>query len=173
MARAFHLLNRKTTNCWSIPFGHHWHMACPALNSTSQTSSSTWEPTSSGSSPHCLGYLLRQLRNLETVNRESRGLCSIWLIFSKLFATRWNSFGKQSASPLDAQSKTCSAHSWFEACGAVFNQSNFGDKGIGLSSASAFLTCHGNVTDVLEPVKCPLPSEVGPFFPLLTGGENI
>lgn len=28
-------------------------------------------------------------------------------------------------------------------------------------------------TDVLEPEKCPLPREVGPFFPLLTGGENI
>lgn len=27
--------------------------------------------------------------------------------------------------------------------------------------------------DVLEPEKCPLPREVGPFFPLLTGGENI
>ena len=27
--------------------------------------------------------------------------------------------------------------------------------------------------DVLEPEKCPLPRDVGPFFPLLTGGENI
>lgn len=27
--------------------------------------------------------------------------------------------------------------------------------------------------DILEPEKCPLPREVGPFFPLLTGGENI
>lgn len=27
--------------------------------------------------------------------------------------------------------------------------------------------------DVLELEKCPLPREVGPFFPLLTGGENI
>lgn len=27
--------------------------------------------------------------------------------------------------------------------------------------------------DVLEPEKWPLPREVGPFFPLLTGGENI
>lgn len=26
---------------------------------------------------------------------------------------------------------------------------------------------------ILEPVKCPLAKEVGPFFPLLTGGENI
>lgn len=28
-------------------------------------------------------------------------------------------------------------------------------------------------SDVLVPEKCPLPREVGPFFPLLTGGENI
>lgn len=105
MVPAFHLLNRKTTNCWSIPLGHQWHMACPAMNSILQTSASTWEPTNSSSSSHCLGYLLRQLRNLETANRESRGLCSIWLIFPELFATCWKSFGKQSASPLDAQSK--------------------------------------------------------------------
>lgn len=26
---------------------------------------------------------------------------------------------------------------------------------------------------ILEPVKCPLAKEVGPFLPLLTGGENI
>lgn len=31
----------------------------------------------------------------------------------------------------------------------------------------------GEGADVLEPEKCPLPREVGPFFPLLTGGENI
>lgn len=31
----------------------------------------------------------------------------------------------------------------------------------------------GEKADVLEPEKCPLPRDVGPFFPLLTGGENI
>lgn len=170
MAHAFHLLNRKTTNCWSIPFGHQWHMACPALNSILQTRTPTWEATSR-----------------ESVWAAYCGYSATWrmLIVSHedcvLFDLCFQSFLPHAETHLESRAqarsihkaKKCSAHSWFEACGAVSNQSNFGDKGIGLSRASAFLTCHGNVTDVLEPVKCPLPSEVGPFFPLLTGGENI
>lgn len=172
-----HLTNRKTTNAWSVPFTLIWHMACPAsaqLNITTITNDSrTSLPTAHGQ----LGLTLWQSSNFVTCPIANSGLTRaafyLPLSFQNVFATRWKTHSTSRAHPRPMhKAKKSEAHNvdWWHV---VLCAGWFQDKGTGMSPASAFLTCHGNVTDVLEPVKCPLPSEVGPFFPLLTGGENI